>query len=326
VSLSIKILNKGQAIGKNVRTKLSATRSNADIINGEFEFGNISVNEIKASRDEFVFRVKVDSIEIEKFKLTIHDENKNEWVDFFEIPMKKDLAEIKDFEIADGKTFTVAKGGIDSETVLLGNGNGDGIVNPGESIVLLVKDQNKYWRTNLSFSNQYVNPFGINIRQSDYWGEFDHVGGSAKYDIPLISSSCPENHVIEFFAEYWLPQYPFHLIKGGIIKIKVTGRDSASPKISWVKIPGNNVIQAKVYDGSKIKSVKARLILRDTTSKSFELQLKDNGIGEDLVESDNVYSKKIPEQKFGFYKVVIEAIDSFGNKVIEESPDEFVLH
>jgi hypothetical protein len=46
----------------------------------------------------------------------------------------------------------------------------------------------------------------------------------------------------------------------------------------------------------------------------------------DRAAGDNVFSKKIPEQKFGFYKVVIEAMDSFGNKINEASSDQFVLH
>lgn len=152
------------------------------------------------------------------------------------------------------------------------------------------------------------------------------MGGSAKYDVPLISSNCPENSTIDFFAEYWLPQYPYHIIKQGVIKMQVKGKDNTPPKISWVHVPADNLIQAKVYDGSKIQSVKAKLILRDDPSKSFELELKDDGMGEDLVEADNVFSKKIPEQKFSFYKVEVEAIDSFGNKTIEKFPDEFVVH
>ena len=236
------------------------------------------------------------------------------------------MPEIKDFEIADGKIFTVVKGGIDYETILLGHGNGDGIANPGESIVLVVKDENKYWRTNLYFSDQFVNPFGIHIRQSDNWDDFDHVGASAKYDIPLIASNCPENHNIEFFAEYWLPDYPLHIIKQGVIKIKVKGRDTTPPQISWVDIPGDNIIHVKVYDGSKIQSVKAKFILKEDPAKSFEVELKDDGLAEDRVEGDRVFSKKIPEQKFGFYRVVVEAIDSFGNKMIEEAPKEFLLH
>jgi S-formylglutathione hydrolase FrmB len=326
VSLSIKILNKGLSTARKVRAKLSATRKSASIIGSQAEFASIAVNEIKACQTSFSFHVSADSIEIEKFKLTIRDENNNQWVEFFEIPLKKDLPEIKDFEVADGKTFTVVKGAVDSETILLGHGNGDGVANPGESIVLLVKDQNKYWRTSLFSSDQFVNPFGINIRQSDDWTDFDHVGASAKYSIPLIASSCPENHSIDFFAEYWLPDYPLHVEKQGIIKIKVKGADATPPQISWARIPGDNIIQAKVYDGSKIRSVKAKFMQKEDPAKSFEVELKDDGIAEDRVEGDNVFSKKIPEQKFGFYKVVIEAIDSFGNKMIEEAPKEFLLH
>jgi len=327
VSLSIKILNKGLSTAGKVKAKLSATRKSANIIQSQSQFGIIGVSEIKSSQTLFSFHVSADSLEIEKFKLTIQDENNNQWAEFFEIPLRKNLPEIKNFEIADGKTFTVAKGAVDSETILLGHGNGDGVANPGESIVLLVRDQNKYWRTSLFSSDQFVNPFGINIRQSDDWTDFDHVGASAKYNIPLIASSCPENHNIDFFAEYWLPDYPLHLIKQGTIKINVTGTDATPPQISWVKIPGDNIIQAKVYDGSKIRSVKAKFTEKENPAKSFEVELKDDGIAEDRVEGDNVFSKKIPRQKFGFYKVIIEAIDSFGNKITGEgSPLEFLLH
>jgi S-formylglutathione hydrolase FrmB len=327
VSISIKILNKGFSRAKEVRATLSATRKSATIVQGHSEFGGIGANEIKTCQSPFLFHVSADSIEIEKFKLTIQDENNNQWVDFFEIPLRKDLPEIKDFEIADGKTFTVAKGGVDSETVLLGHGNGDGIANPGESLVLLVKDQNKYWRTSLFSSDKFVNPFGVNIRQSDDWTDFDHVGASAKYNVPLIASSCPANYNIDFFAEYWLPDYPLHIIKQGVIKINVKGTDATPPQMSWIQVTGDNIIQVKIYDGSKIRSVKAKLFPTADSAKSFELELKDDGKEWDGVAEDSVFSKKIPEQKFGFYKVVIEAIDSFGNKVTREGfPQEFLLH
>jgi len=326
VSLSIKILNKGMSMAKKIVAKLSATRKSANIIKGQSEFGSIGVNEIKTCQTPFSFRVQADSIEIAKFKLTLKDEHNNEWVDFFELPLKKNLPGIKDFEIADGKIFTVAKGGVDSETILLGRGNADGIANPGESIVLLVKDQNKYRRTSLFSSDQFINPFGINVRQSDDWTDFDHVGASAKYNVSLIGSNCPENHNIDFFAEYWLPDYPLHIIKQGVIKIKVQGRDTSPPQMGWVDIPGDNIIHVKVYDGSKIQSVKARLILKENPEKSFEVELKDDGLAEDSAGGDRVFSKKIPEQKFGFYRVVVQAVDSFGNKTIEEAPGEFLLH
>ena len=209
---------------------------------------------------------------------------------------------------------------------LLGAGNGDGVANPGESIVILVKDLDKYWRTHLTHSDKFINPYGINTRVSDNWTEFDHVGASAKYSIPLISSDCPENHPVQFFAEYWLPEYPYHIIKQGVIEIKVTGKDKTAPKIKWVKIHADNVLQARIYDGSKIRAVKARLISKNDPRTSFEVELKDEGMDGDKAASDNVFSKKIPQQKFGFFRVIIEATDSFDNKIIQEAPEEFLLH
>jgi hypothetical protein len=71
---------------------------------------------------------------------------------------------------------------------------------------------------------------------------------------------------------------------------------------------------------------KAKLILRSDPTKSFDIELHDDGNGGDEADGDNVHSKKIPTDKFGIYRVVIEAIDSNGNKTIEEQTNDFVLH
>jgi pimeloyl-ACP methyl ester carboxylesterase len=326
VTVKIKLLNKGIAKGEGIKATLSATRKSANVSKAEADFGTIGINETGESRTPFTFRVQSDSIEIEKFMLTIKDKNNNEWRDFFVVPLIKDLPVIKEIEIADGRTVTVAKEGVNTETFILGSGNGDGEANPGESIVILVKDMNKLWRTSLVVSDKYVNQHGINIRKSDNWGSYDHVGGSAKYSVPVISSDCPDNQVIDFFTEYWLPDYPNHIIKHGKISIKVTGKDITPPELPWVRITGDNIIQAKIFDGSKIQNVKAKLILKDKPDKYFEVELKDDGMNGDRTEEDNVFSYKIPEQKFGLYQIEITAIDSFGNTMTKKSPDIFVLH
>ena len=179
----------------------------------------------------FTFIVNPDTIEIERFKLTIRDGSNHEWIDYIEIPIRKDLPVLKQFEIADGKIFTVAAAGVDSATLMLGTGNGDGIANPGESIVVLAKERNKYWRTELYTTDPFINSAGTNIRLSDNWGNYDHVGGSAKYSVPLISSDCPQNHTVDFVATWWLPDYPEHIIQQGKISIKVTGKDLTPPVI-----------------------------------------------------------------------------------------------
>jgi len=223
-------------VGKNITAKLSATGNNANVIQGESEFGNVEVNKLQVGQRPFHFRCQPTVLKSLNSGSRSGMKTKNEWLNFFESP-KKDLPQINDFEIADGRVVTVAKGGNDTETTVLGTGNGDGKANPGESIVILVRDQDKYWRTELCFSDPYLNPFGIHIRKSDNWGSYDHVGGSAKYDIPLLASNCPENHSLSFFAEYWLPAYPLHIIKQGVISIEVKGKDTTPPVIQWF-MPG----------------------------------------------------------------------------------------
>ena len=336
VVLSVKLLNKGMSKADDLKIKLSATRNSAKIIRGDSYLAGIGVNEIKECQLPFSFLVEADTIEIEKFRLTVKDGKNNEWIDYIEIPVKRDLPEIKAFEIADGRTLTVARSGTFEETILLGAGNADGIANPGESIVILVKDQDKLWRTKLYTSDPYVNPYGLNIRHSDNWSNLDHVGGSAKYSAPVISSDCPESHIIEFFAEYWLPEYPDHIIRQGTIKIKVTGKDTTPPQLKWIKIPGDNIIQAKLYDASKIQYVRAKLTSKNNAEEFANIKLKDpeniihvelfdNGKDGDAFEGDNVFSCKIPEQHFFIYNVEIEAMDEFGNILVEKYPEAFIL-
>jgi S-formylglutathione hydrolase FrmB len=323
VALILELINKGQAVGKNVKTKLTSMNPNVMISQGVSLAGNIAVSEKKAVTP-FIFNVKGDSIEIVKFKITMLDDNKNEWIDFIEVELKRDLPVITNFDIGDGRKFTVAKGGNDLETVVVGHGNGDGVANPGEFIELLIQEDNKYYRTNLYSTDKYVNPFGIHVRQSDNWGRYDNVGGSAKSSMPLISSDCPPNQRLEFFAEHWLPDKPFHTIRQGRIFIEVTGKDTTPPVIKLMNSTGDNVFRLKIYDGSSIEVAKATIIGNDM--KSFEMNLNDAGKEGDGIAADNVYSMIIPEIEFGFYRVIVEVIDSFGNKVVEEAPVKIMLH
>jgi S-formylglutathione hydrolase FrmB len=327
VAVKLTLLNKGNKIGEEIKAVLSSTRNSASVLNDAADFGTIEVNKTSQSKSTMVFNVHSDSIEIEKFKLTITDRFKNEWVEFLEIPLvKKDLPELKEFEIADGRVVTVAKEGIKEETILLGRGNGDGKANPGESIVILAKENGKLWRTCLAGHNKYINANGINTRVSDNWSSYDNVGGSAKYSVSLISSDCPDNQVINFIAEYWLPDKPDHIIKKARVDLKVTGKDVTSPDLQWLRITGDNVIQAKIIDGSAIRNIKAKLILRTKPDSYLEFDLKDDGRNGDRAENDNLFSFKVPEQKFGLYNVEVIATDTFGNQMTKPAPGIFVLH
>jgi S-formylglutathione hydrolase FrmB len=326
ISVNIRLLNKGLSDAPLVEAILSPTRNNAKVLKSESDFGNIGINMVHGSSIPFIFIVSPDTIEAERFKLTIRDRNNHEWIDYFDIPIRKDLLELQHVEIADGRTFTVAAGGSDSARVFLGTGNGDGVANPGESIVILVKDRNKYWRTELYTPDKFINPHGIHIRESDNWGNYDHVGGSAKYSVPVISSDCPQNQNIVFFATYWLPDYPEHIIKQGKIVIKVTGRDITPPVICWSSISGDNTVQVKAFDGAEIKQVRVRFTAVNDPQRTLDVLLNDEGKEGDRSAHDLLFSKKMPEQKFGLFKMEMEAQDSFDNIKTEKRDGPFVFH
>jgi hypothetical protein len=142
----------------------------------------------------------------------------------------------------------------------------------------------------------------------------------------LLSSDVPQNHAINFIAEYWVPEARLHIIKRALVRIAVKGKDQTQPQVGWIKIQGNNTLAVKAYDGSKIQSVKATLTRKDDPSRSLEVQLRDDGTEGDHAVADNVFSKVIPEQKFGKYTISIEVIDSFGNKLVEKPDEDFILH
>ncbi len=323
--IKLSLLNKGMSEAVNVKAVLSPFRNNVNIIKNIASFGNIAAGNSSKSTDYLSFSVIPDTIEIIKLKLLISDDNKNEWPDYIEIPVRKDPPNFFEFEIADGRLIDVASSGTDTTELFLGNGNGDGIANPGESIVILVKDQGLYRRTELFSADPYINQNGINERQSDDWTNYDYVGGSAKYSVPLISSDCPDNHTIEFVASYWLPAYPDHIIKYGKISVTVSGQDNTPPEIRWINVTGDNTVQVKVKDGTGIKSAKARFTSNEQDTRVFEIDLNDEGKDGDMIKNDNLFSGIAPIQNFGLFSMEIEVVDIFENKTIKKFDKLFVF-
>ncbi len=325
--ISIRLLNKGNATAYNVKAVLKATKNGVTIKKGKLRFGDIPPNEIREADRLCIFNVQKDSMaDMVRLKLVITDQNGGGWSSFIDIPVRKEVQEFKDYVIADGRQFDVAAAGDDTVTIFLGKGNGDGLANPGESIVLLVKDQGIYHRTFLLTGDPYVNPDGIDIRASDNWSSYDHVGGSEKYSVPVIASGCPRDHEIAFFAEYRLPDYPCHIIKQGLIKLSVSGKDHTPPELQWVQVSGDNTVQARLYDGGKIARVVATLTKKDDPEKSFDLTLNDEGKNGDRAANDRVFSASIPRQLFDLYHIEIIARDAYGNEQKTKWKGDFVVY
>ncbi|MEX2511692.1 MAG: alpha/beta hydrolase-fold protein [Cyclobacteriaceae bacterium] len=319
------LINNGSGTAKNIVIGLESTQKEVVILNQPSRFNSINPQEFLASTVPFRFIVKDKKIEMVHFKVTIEDEVGNKWLDDLTIPVKS-AGPSWEFTIADGKSFTVASGGTDTEEVYLGNGNGDGIANPGESIVILVKEDGVFHRTQLKTNDPYINPDGNPIRKSINWSNYDHVGASEKYNVLDISTQTPQDHKVKFFAEYWLPDYPDHHIIRGEVTINISGIDTTPPQLEWMKMGSGNTLEAKFLDGGKITSVKARLEATDGSGEILKATLLDDGFDGDIEKEDGVFTFRFPVTGFARYHISTTALDANGNESKFQWPKTMVLH
>ena len=122
------------------------------------------------------------------------------------------------FQIADHRAFTVYQHAIEKQSLTLGQGNGDGLANPGEEIAILFQDGDAYRAAEL-FSGDLC--ADLTHRVSDYWGDYDWVGASAKYTLLKISPDCPAGHIINLRTRFLIPNKPNHQIRDANIELKI---------------------------------------------------------------------------------------------------------
>jgi len=326
VDLSISLINKGGGDSRNLKVELSAARSHVKIKNGIANLSNIQRGHAETMASAFTIHVTNDTIDIVRLLIAMEDGSGNKWTDHYDMRVRNDEDNLDgELVIADGKILTVVSEAVDSVTEQVGVGNGDGIANPGESIVLLINNNGKLYRTNAFTSDEHVNPDGINLRTSDSWQEYEHIGPSAKFTTPVISPECPDGKELRFWLEYWLPKVPEHIIKRGLVKLKVTGSsDKTPPVFKWLQIKNDKKMEIAAYDASAIKSIKVKMIpdeeaatikhVRWEKPDGFELRLNDTGLEGDNFGGDSVFSGIIQDKASYVYRAEITIIDNFGNQ------------
>jgi S-formylglutathione hydrolase FrmB len=135
-----------------------------------------------------------------------------------EIPTFPPAENASNFRIADGVSSLVYQHAVQKQMLTLGTGNGDGQANAGEQIAILLPYGDAYRAAELFTNDPCVD---LTKRVSDYWGDYDHVGASVKYSLPLIRSGCAPGHVIRMLARVQLPNKPNHKIRYAAIEFKV---------------------------------------------------------------------------------------------------------
>lgn len=340
IALSIEVLNKGVGKAKGITGEIIALSDSLEIIEGMGKLPELPGLSIDKLKGKFKVKNNKPGVEIAKFKLILKDEDGLEWEEEFELRFKDPVPEITDYIIADGREMTVAEAAVDSFIGIVGAGNGDGIANPGETIVILVKEGGRYLRTNAYTLHPQINTENTNIRISDSWQEYDHIGGSYKYTKPVISSEKASGKDIWFYVEYWLPANHIisgqHIIKKGKIKIEVKGKDETPPQIQWLQVLTNDRIEARIYDGHGVDNVAITFVPNEEASTmkhvrwdkvpmAFEVQLVDTGMDGDAVKGDGVYSRKIENRPSYFYNLKLKMEDSAGNAETVNWPETIFL-
>jgi len=315
--LKLQLLNKGTAAATKVTGTLNSADPSVKIGKDSVSWPRIAPGELLEASTPLLFQEQDTTREIVKFELVLKDNGNRRWTVPFEVRLFPEVPLFENVQVADGASFRVQASGNHLEERFLGIGNADGVANPGESVQVLVKDQGEFRLTALYTSDRYVNCSGLNIRYSDYWGNYDHVGGSAKYSMPTISAACPPGHEIVFFAEYWLPNAPEHTMKRGLVKLRVQGKDLVAPKPRWAEISAWNRLEVQMIEGGLVREARAKLTRIQDPSYEVEVELNDQGRDGDLSAGDSIFSGTLPNPPDGTYRTVIDAVDESGNRGTE---------
>ena len=139
----------------------------------------------------------------------------------FDVPLFPAADPVKDFHIADGRSLPVFREAVKVGETALGEGNGDGHAAPGEQVAILFKEGDAFRPAELFTNDPCVDN---TARASDNWGGYDHVGGSAKYSLPLIRSTCQPGHVVRAIARILTPDKPEHKVRYAVIEFPIWWR------------------------------------------------------------------------------------------------------
>jgi hypothetical protein len=135
-----------------------------------------------------------------------------------EIPLFPPAQPFADFRIADGQQVRIFQHATEKASVTLGDGNGDGKANAGERIAILLPEDDVYRVAELFTNDACVDN---TLRAFDDWSDYDHVGASAKYSLPLIKPDCPPDHVVHALVRVLLPNKPNHIVRFAAIEFPV---------------------------------------------------------------------------------------------------------
>jgi len=317
--LRITLVNKGTREARKVRVAIKPHGPGdlVDVMDGESSVDSIGRGDFGTTTIPLRLRVTEDLTDRIRLDLVLTDESGAEWKSDFTLPVNRPGGEVKDFVVADGRTVSVLEYGDKLNRKHLGRGNGDGLPNPGEEIVVLVPDKGALRMTEVTTSDPCVTV----DRDSDYWGRFDHVGGSNKVSKLLIASDCPPDRKIPLHFYFLVPDYPVHIPRAGQVTLEVSGSDHTPPWLEFFEHTKEGVLLAKLKDGGPIRTVRAEIEDRGKIGQRYSVELYDDGQNPDRFAGDSLFSalwSPVPNNSNQFV-VKLAVTDAAGNSAILET-------
>jgi hypothetical protein len=316
VRLAIALLNKGASEARDIRATVDSPNPGVNFQQREVSLARLGPGESAEPRQHVVLTVADPDREIVKLVVRLKGLEVP-----LEIPLFRETKETADFVVADGASVPVWERAITREARTVGTGNADGIAAKGETVAIAIRDGEAIRLAEAFTSHACVDS---SRRVSDAWGRYDNVGASAKYSLLLLSATCPDGAEIPIFIRYQLPNKPEHILREGVVRLRVKGRDQTAPHAEWAAVREWNLLETKIHDGGKVRSAFATLRKGDA---AVDVRLNDEGRDGDLAAGDRIFSGLVPSPAPGAYSLLLNAEDEFGNvaKTSVEGDFEFQL-
>lgn len=217
VRLKIAVLNKGSRDARSVMVEAGSPNPGVRVERGTLGFASLGAGK-RAEAGEIALTVEEPRREILRLNIRIRDASGASAEVPVDVPLFAAVAEVPGFKVLDGGKLTLWDQAVNIADKALGEGNGDGAAQPGETIAIAVPDSKAYRAVELFTSDACAD---LTRRVSDPWADYDHVGATAKITLVRISPDCPEGHEIPFFARWVQPSKPDHVLREGIVRVRV---------------------------------------------------------------------------------------------------------
>jgi hypothetical protein len=200
VSLRPLLFNKGGAAVDSIRMELIAQDEDVEVMDPAMTIGELAQGALY-EKTGFKIRSRNAGLDRAKLKLVLTYHGKKDQF-LLEVPFYSPEKTLTQFKIADRRQV---KPEVEEKTVV-GEGNGDGIANPGEWISIFTKselDSLHDFGLQLYTEDPYVN---MENRRMLFFARADWSGAQRLTSQVQIKKDCPDGHEIAFYGIYEYPK------------------------------------------------------------------------------------------------------------------------